>query len=117
MRGEDTAIAGNESNVVFWHLAPPSITPHLHDCLRHRGHPPHIERAELTAAGVHGKRAARADCSARDEWAALALLAKPVIPERDQHRECIAVIEPAEVHVTELDSRHLEGGFPGDRCA
>src|SRR5580704_11215813 len=117
MRGQNTAVAGNESNVVFWHLPPPSLTPHLHDCFRHRSHPPHIERAELAAAGVHGQRAARSDCAAGDVWAALAFLAKSVILECDQHCESIAVVKLAEVHVAELDPCHLEGGFPGDRRA
>src|ERR1019366_2627532 len=115
MCSKDTAVAGNESNVVFRHLPPPPITTHLHDCLCHRSHPPHIEGAKLTAAGIDGERSAGTNHAAGNEWAALALFAKAVILERDQHGESIAVVEFAEVDIVDLDSRHLEGGFLGDR--
>src|ERR1700676_2612896 len=114
MRSKDTAVAGNESNVVFWHLPPPSLTPHLHDRLCHRRHPPHIKGAQLAAAGIDGERAAGTYCAAGDKWAALDFFAEAVVLERDQHRESIAVVEFAEIDVAELDSRHLEGGLFGD---
>src|ERR1019366_7270067 len=115
MCSKDTAVAGNESNVMFRHLAPPPITTHLHDCLCDRSHPPHIKGAELTAAGIDGERAAGADCAVGNERAALAFFAKAVILERDQHRERVAVVQFAKIDVCELDSRHLEGGIFGDR--
>jgi len=39
MRGKDTAVAGNESNVVFWHLSLPSLTLICTTRLCHRRHP------------------------------------------------------------------------------
>src|SRR5580658_9068481 len=93
MGREDTAVAAYESNFTLWHLPPPCLPAHLHNCLGNRGHSPHIKGAELPASGVDRDRAAWSDPPVGDERSSLALFAETVVFERYQDRERIAVVK------------------------
>src|SRR5260370_39512195 len=95
---EDTAVAGNQAKLMFGYLSAPAIATNLHDRLANRGHSPHIEGAELAAAGVDRNRAAGADRAGGDEWAAFAFFAEAVILEGDENRKCVAIVDFAKIN-------------------
>src|SRR5205814_891607 len=79
---EDAAVAAHHHDVRAIDLAFTGLTPDLHDRLRQRRHPPHVERGELAAAGIARQRPGRAEPAVGDERTRFALGAEAVVLER-----------------------------------
>src|SRR5438552_14400016 len=117
MRGKDAAVARDEGQIVLRHLPLPALAAYLNHGLRDRGHAPHVEARQLPAARVDGEPSPWSGHLLRHERAALALGTEPVVLERDDHREGVAVVELGEVQVRDADARHAEGGLAGEHGA
>src|ERR1700737_4613710 len=90
---EDAAVAGHEHVIVRRRLALTGLAPRLDHALRQRREAPHVVGRQLASAGVARQRAPGSELPVGDERAALALLAEPVVLERDENRVRVTVVE------------------------
>src|SRR6266542_3071026 len=105
---EDAAVAAREHDVVLLDLPLARLATRLDHGLRQRREAPHVIGRELSAAGVGGERAAGAELAVLDERAAFALLAEPVVLERDEDRVRVAVVQLEDVDVVARDACERE---------
>nr|WP_264000144.1 hypothetical protein [Mycolicibacterium vanbaalenii] len=106
---EDAAVTGDENAVVVVDLTFAALATRLHHRLVQRGHPPHVERAQFAATGVELDPSARSDHARfghrrppftfRDE---------PVVLQRQQCGERVAVVDLRDADLVERGVGHLE---------
>src|SRR5947209_2226551 len=96
---EHPAVAGDEHDVMGVDLTFAALPARLDDAFRHRGHAPQVIAGKLPTAGVDLHASLRAERAAGSEWSALAFGAEPVVLERHQHRERVAVVELEDVDI------------------
>src|SRR5579875_2142141 len=93
VRGHDAALAADHAGVGIGYLPRPAFAADLSHAFDDKLHARHAGLAEQPARRVQRQLAAEANTPARDEVAALALLAEAVILERDDRHDAEAVVE------------------------
>lgn len=114
MEVENAAVAGNQYPVMVGDLARTSLAAGLHHRFVQRRHAPHVERAELTTAGVELDPAVRPDhAGLGDARSPFTFREEAIVLQGQQRGERVAVVDLRDPDLVEGRARHLQG--PADR--